>query len=231
MPSIRYLGPTSEDIDVLSRIRLQEEVSGELTPTMVDQHITEHLDAMANTYYLGNKSSQYVTPSALSNKGAELIKTNEAGKPGGPVPIYNGRISDLSLLPNPSKRPGGRGWNKAGEWNGGNLTLTTGYHYSTSEQQIGSFTVNGPNYPWFALFLGFIVMGGGKGELTIKRGSTPVSRAVSGGDVNAWFTCDFAPQVLTPYTGSQSFTITRRAFFDQVNVSGFFEFACISVPA
>lgn len=52
MPSIRYLGPTTEGIDVLTRLRLQEEVSGTLTTEQVQDEVFEALKNKADSFYL-----------------------------------------------------------------------------------------------------------------------------------------------------------------------------------
>lgn len=232
MPSIKYLGPTSGDDDVVNRLRLQTEISGTLSPAAVDQQITTSLAPKADATYLSNKASQYVTPSVLTGKGATLVPRDSLNNANGPARIYWGQLSDLSQLPNQYYRPGGKGWNKKGEWNSGNLSITSGVYSSTNEQQIGSFTVDGPSFPWIPIFMGFFTIGYGKGEICIKQGTRYLARAVSGNDPNAWFTCDLSPTSPTTYTGNQTFTLTRRAFFSpgSTNVSTYFHFCCMAVP-
>lgn len=232
MPSIKYLGPTSDDTDVLSRIRLQAEVSGTLTPALVDQQITTSLSTKANSYYLGNESSKYVTTSALSGRGATLInKSTQVDIPGHPVALQGGRVP-ARFLPREGERPGGKGARRIKEWNADNFAILHGVHSSTSERTIGTFTLNGPNYPWFPIFSGDFSMTGGKGEVCIKQGSTYLARAISGNHSGVWWTCNIIPlDGLRSYTGSVSFSITQRAFFDSTELGAGYRMTCLAIPA
>lgn len=232
MPSIKYLGPTSDDLDLVTRLRLQSEIAGEVTPASVDQQITDALTSKSNSFYLSNASSQRVSPSAISGKGSALINTStQVNVPGGPVVLSGGRIPD-SFLPNSYDRPGGKGWNKVSEFTNANLTLTTGVWNSTSERQIGSFQVPGPSFSWFPIFSGDFTLGGGKGEICIKQGSRYVARAISGNLGSAWWTCSIIPlDSLISYTGSVTFTVTQRSFFGSTDLGGGFRIACLAVPA
>lgn len=232
MPSIKYLGPTTDDIDVLNRLRLQTEVSGTLTPALVDQQITTSLSTKANSYYLGNKSGQYVSPSAMSGRGDALInKSTQVGGPGQPVVMQGGRIP-ASYLPRTYDRPGGKSWRMVTEYSNANLSITTGVWNSNTERQIGSFSVSGPNYPWFPIFSGDFNIGGGKGEVCIKQGSRYIARAINGNDANFWWTCNVIPTAsLTSYTGSINFQITQRAFWEGTNLGAGFRLTCLAIPA
>lgn len=234
MPSIRYLGPTSDDIDVLTRLRLQEEIVGNLTSDQVQAQVLDALTNKANAYYLGDASSQRVGPSAISGKGNTLIKKTSYGQPNGPIPISGtgGRISS-SYVPNAYYRPGGVGWNRYGYFTENNLQITTGHYGSTNEQQIGSFTIPGPSYAWFPMFLGYFAIGLGKGEVYIKRGGNIVARAIGGNDPTMWFSCPLVPMFFPgSVTGSQTFTVYRKAIFDpgSMNLGSFFRITCIAVP-
>lgn len=234
MPSIKYLGPTTNDIDVLNRLRLQSEIAGTLTPAMVDQQITTALSPKANSYYLGNKSAQYVTTAAMSGRGATLInKSSEVNVPGGPVALSGGRIP-ASRLPNPhsSGRTGGKSWLKLVEYSSSNFNILSGVHNSTSERAIGNFTLNGPSYPWYPIFAGDFSMSGGKGEICIKQGSRVVARAVSGNVGNVWWTCSIVPMdSLVSYTGTVQFSITQRSFFGSTELSSGYRLTCLAIPA
>lgn len=232
MPSIKYLGPTTNDIDVLSRIRLQTEVSGTLTPTLVDQQITTSLSTKANSYYLGNESSKYVTTSALSGRGATLIdKSTQVNTPGHPVVLQGGRIP-ADRLPRERERTGGKGARKLNEYNADNFGILHGVHSSTTERVIGTFTLNGPNYPWFPIFSGDFSMTGGKGEICVKQGSTYLARAISGNLPGVWWTCNIIPlDGLRSYTGSVSFSIVQRAFFDRTELGAGYRMTCLAIPA
>lgn len=233
MPSLRYLGPTSENIDVLTRLRLQEEVSGTLTTGQIQDKVDDALKDKANTFYLGNASSQRVTPSAMSGKGNNLIRRSTSGSANGPVALSGGRIpSGTTYLPNSWDRPGGRGWNMY-EYNVDNLSLTTGHYGSTNLQQIGSFSVPGPSYSWLPIFTGDFSMGLGKGEILIMRGGRAVARAIGGNDANAWFTCTIVPVDPVALTGTGTFTVHRKAVFSPgaTNVFPGFRISCLAVPA
>lgn len=234
MPSIKYLGPTVDDIDVLNRLRLQTEVAGTLSPEMVDQQITTALSPKANSYYLGNKSSQYVTTSAISGRGSTLInKSTQVNQPGMPVVLSGGRVPS-SRLPNAyhSGRAGGKSWLKLAEYNADNFGILNGVYNSNNERVIGTFTLNGPNYPWFPIFAGDFSMTGGKGEVCIKQGSRYLARAISGNHGGVWWTCSVAPlDALTSYTGSVSFSIVQRAFFGSTNLGAGYRLTCLAVPA
>lgn len=234
MPSIRYMGPTSDDIDVLTRLRLQEEIVGNLTSDQVQAQVLDALSNKADAYYLGNASSQRVGPSAISGKGNTLIKKPSYGQANGPVPIANtgGRISP-SYMPNAHNRPGGMGWKRVAQYTHDNLQLTTGHYGSTNEQQIGSFTVSGPSHAWFPMFLGDFQIGLGKGEVLIKHGGNIVARSIGGNDPNMWFSCPLVPMFFPgSVTGSQTFTVHRRAVFNpgSMNLGSFFRITCVAVP-
>lgn len=232
MPSIKYLGPTTNDIDVLNRLRLQTEIAGTLTPATVDQQITTSLSTKANSYYLGNKSSQYVTTSAISGKGATLInKSSEVNIPGGPVVLQGGRIP-ADRLPRERERAGGRGVRKLNEYTADSFGILHGVHSSTTERVIGTFTLQGPSTPWFPIFSGDFSMTGGKGEICVKQGSTYLARAISGNLGGAWWTCNIIPMdALRSYTGSVSFSITQRAFFDRTELGAGYRMTCLAIPA
>lgn len=232
MPSIKYLGPTTNDIDVLNRIRLQTEISGTLTPSLVDQQITDALASKANSYYLGNESSKYATTSALSGRGDSLINiSTQVNTPGHPVVLQGGRIPS-DRLPRERERTGGRGARKLNEYNADNFGILHGVHSSTTERVIGTFTLNGPNHPWFPIFSGDFTMTGGKGEVCIKQGSNYLARAISGNHTGASWTCNIIPtQSLRSYTGSVSFSITQRAFFDRTELSAGYRMTCLAIPA
>ena len=234
MPSIRYLGPTSDDIDVLTRLRLQEEIVGNLTSDQVQAQVLDSLTNKANAYYLGDASSQRVGPSAISGKGSTLIKKSSYGQANSTLPIANtaGRISP-SYMPNAHNRPGGRGWNRATEYTHNNMQIITGHYASLNDQQIGSFTVQGPSHAWFPMFLGNFQIGLGKGEVLIKRGGNIVARAVGGNDPNMWFSCQLVPMFFPgSVTGNQTFTVHRKAVFSpgSMNLGTTFRITCISVP-
>lgn len=232
MPSIRYLGPTTNDIDVLNRLRLQAEVSGTLTPALVDQQITTSLSTKANSYYLGNESSKYVTTSALSGRGDALINiSTQVNIPDHPVVLQGGRIP-ADRLPRERERTGGKGVRKLAEYTAANFGVLNGVHNSTTERVIGTFTLNGPNYPWFPIFSGDFSMTGGKGEVCIKQGSRYLARAVSGNHTGVWWTCNIVPtESLTSYTGSVSFSIVQRAFFGSTNLGAGYRMTCLAIPA
>lgn len=232
MPSLRYLGPTTEDIDVMNRLRLQTEISGALTPEMVTDQVNTALVPKANTFYLGNASGQRVTPSAIAGKGDNLLhKTSNVDVPGGAASLSGGRIAD-SRLPHSFDRPGGRSWLKVAEFSNTNLTISSGVYSSTVEQQIGTFTVNGPAQAWFPIFSGDFSLSGGKGEVCIKQGTRYLARAISGNDGNVWWTCGIIPTAnIISYTGTVTFQITRRAFFNSTNLGGGFRFTCLAIPA
>lgn len=232
MPSIKYLGPTSNDIDVLSRLRLQEEVSGTLTPALVDQQITTSLSTKANSYYLGNESSKYATTSALSGRGATLInRSTQVNIPEHPAVLQDGRIP-ADRLPREWRRTGGKSAKRLAEYNADNFGIFNGVHSSTTERVIGTFTLNGPNYPWFPIFSGEFSMTGGKGEVCVKQGSTYLARAISGNHTGAWWTCNLVPlDGLRSYTGSVSFSIVQRAFFDTTNLGAGYRMICLAIPA
>ena len=234
MPSIRYMGPTSDDIDVLTRIRLQEEIVGNLTSDQVQDQVLASLSNKADAYYLGSASSQRVGPSAISGKGNTLIKKSSYGQANSTLPISNtgGRISP-SYMPNANDRPGGRGWTRATEYTHNNMQIITGHYDSTNEQQIGSFTVQGPSFAWFPMFLGDFTIGLGKGEVLIKRGGNIVARAIGGNDPGMWFTCPLVPMFFPgSVTGTQTFTVHRKAVFNPgaMNLGAFFRITCVSVP-
>lgn len=234
MPSIRYMGPTSEDIDVLTRIRLQEEIVGNLTSDQVQAQVLDSLSNKADAYYLGNASSQRVGPSAISGKGNTLIKKTSSGQANGTVPISNtgGRISS-SYVPNAHNRPGGMGWKRVAEYTHDNLQLITGHLDAPHEQQIGSFTIQGPSHAWFPMFLGYFAIGLGKGEVYIKRGGNIVARAIGGNDPGMWFTCPLVPMFFPgSVTGTQTFTVHRKAVFDpgSMNLGTIFSITCVGVP-
>ena len=234
MPSIRYMGPTSDDIDVLTRLRLQEEIVGNLTSDQVQAQVLDSLTNKADAYYLGNASSQRVGPSAISGKGNTLIKKTSYGQANSALPISNtgGRIS-TSYMPNAHYRPGGRGWNRFAYFTQDNLQLITGHYEHTNEQHIGTITVPGPSHAWFPMFLGYFAIGLGKGEVYIKRGGNIVARAIGGNDPNMWFTCPLVPMFFPgSVTGSQTFTIHRRAIFDpgSMNLGSIFRITCVTVP-
>lgn len=234
MPAFKYLGPTSGDNEILNRLRVQTEISGTVTPATLDAQITSSLSSKADNTYLSNKASQYVATSELTGKGNNYVSKFPINEANTPILLHQGVIPITGIYPNQYERSGGRGWNKPGEWTSANLSITTGAYSSTTEQQIGSFTVNGPSTAWYPVFLGFFTIGLGKGEVCIKKGTRYIARAVSGNDPNTWFTCNICPtESLTTYTGSQSFTITRRAFFSpgSTNVSSIFQFCCVAIPA
>lgn len=234
MPSLRYLGPTSNDIDLVPRLRLQAEVSGTLTPALVDQQVTTALSPKADSFYVGSASSQRVTSSAITNKVSGLIPKSSANQPNGPLQ-HAGNGTHL-YLPNSFERTGGRGWRRVGlgAYSPNTISLTTGAYSSTTEQQIGSFTIAGPNWAWFPIFVGYFTIGLGKGEVCIKQGSRYIARAIGGNDPNAWFTSTLVPMSsLSYFTGSITFTVTRRAVFSpgSTNIAGSYNFCCIAVPA
>ena len=234
MPSIRYMGPTSDDIDVLTRIRLQEEIVGNLTSDQVQAQVLDSLSNKADAYYLGNASSQRVGPSAISGKGNTLIKKSSYGQANSTLPIANtgGRISP-SYMPSAYYRPGGRGWNRVAEYTHNNLQLITGHLDAPHEQQIGSFTVSGPSSAWFPMFLGDFQIGLGKGEVLIKRGGNIVARAIGGNDANMWFSCPLVPMFFPgSVTGNQTFTVHRKAVHNPgaTNLGAFFRITCVAVP-
>lgn len=234
MPSIRYLGPTTEGIDVLTRLRLQEEVSGTLTSEQIQSEVLESLKNKADSFYLGSASSQRVSQSAISGKGSTLIRKSTAGQANGPVALSGGRIPGTSYLPNAyPDRPGGRGWRRAAEFNNTNLTLTTGHYASTNLQQIGSFNVPGPSFSWLPIFVGDFTIGFGKGEILIMRGGRPIARAIGGNDPNVWFTCTVVPVEPVALTGTGTFTVHRKAVFSpgETNIGGGFRLTCLAVPA
>lgn len=231
MPSLRYLGPTTNDIDLISRLRLQAEVSGTLTPELVDQQVTTALTNKATATYLGNASSQRVGPNALTAKTQGLIRVSEAGHPGGP--LINGPYSYLNL-PNSSDRPGVRSTYTIYNHNNSTLPTTNGAYNSTTEQQIASFTINGPSAAWYPIFTGYFIIGLGKGEICIKQSSRYIARAIGGNDPNVWFTCNVIPlDTVTTYTGSVTFTITRRAVFSPGSMTNAasYNLTCLCVPA
>ena len=232
MPSIRYLGPTTNDIDVLNRLRLQAEVSGTLTPALVDQQITTSLSTKANSYYLGNESSKYVTTSALSGRGDSLINiSTQVNIPNHPVVLQGGRVP-ADRLPRERERTGGKGVRKLAEYTADNFGVLNGVYNSTTERVIGTFTLNGPNYPWFPIFSGDFSMTGGKGEVCIKQGSTYLARAISGNHSGVWWTCSIIPlDGLRSYTGSVNFSITNRSFFGSTNLGAGYRMTCLAIPA
>lgn len=231
MPSLRYLGPTASDTDIITRLRLQAELSGTLSPELVDQQTTTALSTKADLTYLANISSQKVGSSVLTAKTANLIPASDAGHPGGP--LVNNPYTYLNM-PESYSRPGGRGWQAISNYNSSTVSITSGAYSSTTEQVIANFTLNGPSFPWFPVFTGYFVIGLGKGEICIKQGSRYIARAIGGNDPNAWFTCNVVPvDTLTSYTGSVSFTITRRAMFSpgSMNNTADYMLGCMSVPA
>ena len=232
MPSIKYLGPTENDIDVLDRLRLQTEISGDLTPAMVDQRITTALTSKADSFYLGSKSSEYAAPSSMSGRGTNLInKVTQVNGPGEPVTMSGGRIPAF-YLPNSNTRPGGKRYAVLHELNFNNFQILHGFWNSTNERDIGVFTVPGPDYPWFPVFVGDFFMTQGKGEVCVKQGSRYIARAVSGNIPHVWWTCSVAPMdSLTSYTGSVRFTITQRAFHGGTELGSGYRLTCLCVPA
>ena len=231
MPSIRYLGPTDDDIDVLTRLRVQAEISGTLTTEKIQDDTYEALRDKANSFYLSDVSSQYVGPSAMSGRGANLIRKNLSGQAGGMAPLSGGRIP-ASYMPNSYYRPGGRGW-EMHEHNQDTLHLTTGHYESTNLQQIGSFTINGPNHSWLPIFTGDFQIGLGKGEVLIMRGGRPIARAIGGNDPHTWFSSTIVPVEPSPVSGSATFTVHRKAVFNpgSTNIGGGYRVACLCVPA
>lgn len=232
MPSLKYLGPTENNIDVLNRLRLQEEISGTLTPTMVDQKVTASLASKANNYYLGEESSKYATPSAMAGRGANLInRSTDVNVPGGPVSLVNGRVP-ASRLPRTGLRSGGRSWNWMAHHTPTNLAITSGMWNSNNWRSVGTFTLPGPNYSWFPIFSGFFMMAAGKGEVVIQHGSRTIARATNGNHPGVWWTCPVSPaSSLAPVTGSASFTIRHRAFWEQSQLSSQYHLACQRIPA
>ena len=233
MPSIRYLGPTTNNPDVLTRLRLQQEVQSDLSNTQVQDEVLQALETKANTYYLNDASAQRVTPESIQGKGSTLIKKASSFDPEGPVALSGGRIPGINNMPISNSRSGGKRWRMSAQYTHENLSLVTGHLDAPHEQQIGSFTVNGPDHPWLPLFSGDFQIGLGKGEVLIKRGGNIVARAIGGNDPNMWFSCPVVP-MFSPgsVTGSQTFTVHRKAIFNpgSMNLGMFFRITCIAVP-
>lgn len=230
MPSIRYLGPTDDDIDVLTRLRVQAEISGTLTTEKVQDETYEALRDKANSFYLSDVSSQYVGPSAMSGRGDNLIRKNLSGQANGMAPLSGGRIPGTSYLPNAYDRPGGRGWGIQ-TYTNSNLSITTGAYSSEILQQIGSFTINGPSSQWLPIFTGFFVTGLGKGEILIMRSGRIFGRSIGGNHTQQWFPNTTVPIDPTPLSGSATFTIHRRAFFGgTMHVGVDYTITCMMVP-
>lgn len=233
MPSIRYLGPTTNNPDVLTRLRLQQEVQSDLSNIQVQDEVLQALEDKANTYYLNDASAQRVTPESIQGKESTLIKKASSFDPEGPVALSGGRIPGINNMPLSNNRSGGKRWRMSAQYTHDNLQLTTGHYESTNEQQIGSFTVRGPSHAWFPMFIGDFQIGLGKGEVLIKRGGNIVARAIGGNDQGMWYSCPIVP-MFSPgsVTGSQTFTVHRRAVFPGVptNLGIFFRITCIAVP-
>lgn len=230
MPSIRYLGPTDDDIEVLTRLRVQAEVAGGITREYVEDKTYAALEGKANTFYLSDVSSQYVGPSAISGKGTSLIEKARSGQANGIAPLSSGRIPNTSYLPNAYDRSGGRGWSIQ-TYTNHNLSITTGAYSSGNLQQIGSFTINGPSSQWLPIFTGFFVTGLGKGEILIMRSGRIFGRSIGGNSTQHWFPNTTVPIDPTPLSGSATFTIHRRAFFGgTMHVGVDYTITCMMVP-
>lgn len=234
MPSIRYLGPTTNNPDVLTRLRLQQEVQSDLSNTQVQDEVLQALEAKANTYYLNDASAQRVTPESIQGKESTLIKKASSFDPEGPVALSGGRIPGINNMPLSNSRSGGKRWRMSAQYTHENLSLVTGHYHNDWAEQIGSFTVNGPDHPWLPLFSGDFQIGLGKGEVYIMQAGGIVARSIGGNDPGVYFSCPLIPVYdLKPLNGSANFTVHRRAIFNpgETNVGAFFRITCIAIPA